>query len=375
MKLSIHICCDLILVSLFSINLSLQAQETTEENRLADKLLLGAYADVYYAFDFNDPAGWDRGMLANGNSHIFAHPTHNTFALNNAVLGMAYFDENVRSALSLHTGSYVRANYAAESTLSQLIYEAWVGVKIADNLWIDAGIFPSHIGAESAISMNNPTLTRSLMADNSPYFESGVKATWQPSEKISLTGLVLNGWQNIVENNDNKAIGTQITINPSNSWTLNSSTFFGKETPAYGVEPSRRYFHNLYLAYEQEFFSLLAAFDIGMQENLANDDFDIWYTPNIIARMSINPKFALAGRVEYYHDPEGIIVNPGTTAGFQTLGYSLNLDFTITENVQWRMEARVFDASDNVYADGSGTNNRNVFLISSLAITLGNYPF
>ena len=38
----------------------------------------------------------------------------------------------------------------------------------ADNLWLDAGIFVSHIGLESANSRDNLTLTRSIMADNSP---------------------------------------------------------------------------------------------------------------------------------------------------------------------------------------------------------------
>jgi hypothetical protein len=49
------------------------------------------------------------------------------------------------------------------------IYEANVGISLnkKNNLWVDAGVMPSHIGFESAISMDNWYLTRSLLAENS----------------------------------------------------------------------------------------------------------------------------------------------------------------------------------------------------------------
>jgi hypothetical protein len=63
---------------------------------------------------------------------------------------------------------------------------------------LDAGVLPSHIGFESAISMDNPTLTRSLPAENSPYFLTGAKLTFTPpTSSGTFAGLLVNGWQRI----------------------------------------------------------------------------------------------------------------------------------------------------------------------------------
>ena len=58
-------------------------------------------------------------------------------------------------------------------------------------------------------------LTRSLAAENSPYFETGAKISYTSDNgKLFLSGLVLNGWQRIarLEGNQTLAFGHQIRI-------------------------------------------------------------------------------------------------------------------------------------------------------------------
>ena len=63
---------------------------------------------------------------------------------------------------------------------------------------ITAGIFTSHIGFESAVSKDCWTLTRSILADNSPYYESGARLTYTSNNnKWLISALALNGWQRI----------------------------------------------------------------------------------------------------------------------------------------------------------------------------------
>ena len=93
------------------------------------------------------------------------------------------------------------------------------------------GIFSSHLGFESALSKDNWTLTRSLNAENSPYYETGARLTYEVGPKLTLTGLVLNGWQNIRETNQAKALGTQLQWKPTAKVLINSSTFYGNEQP------------------------------------------------------------------------------------------------------------------------------------------------
>ena len=117
-------------------------------------------------------------------------------------------------------GTYPQDNMVAEQGALRYINEANIGVKISENknLWIDAGIMPSHIGWESAIGKDNYTLTRSIAAENSPYFETGVRLSYTTDNgKWYLSGLVLNGWQRIAKPEGNQSIsfGHQVTYKPS----------------------------------------------------------------------------------------------------------------------------------------------------------------
>ena len=51
-----------------------------------------------------------------------------------------------RANIALAVGTYMNANYAAEPGVLKNIYEANAGVKISNNknIWVDAGILPSH---------------------------------------------------------------------------------------------------------------------------------------------------------------------------------------------------------------------------------------
>ena len=65
----------------------------------------------------------------------------------------------------MQAGTSVQANYASEPTLGTVsgpdlarnIQEAYVGYRVTDKLWIDEGIYFSHIGFESWISRDNWT--------------------------------------------------------------------------------------------------------------------------------------------------------------------------------------------------------------------------
>jgi hypothetical protein len=151
------------------------------------------FADVFYAYDFNDPQGSVRQPF------FFNHNRHNEFNLNLGLIDFQVSHEKYRANLGFQTGVYANDNYASEPGRLKTIYEAFIGLSLnkKSNLWLDAGIFPSHLGFESAISMDNPTLTRSLVAESSPYFLSGVKLSYQPNEKWDLSFTACNGWQRI----------------------------------------------------------------------------------------------------------------------------------------------------------------------------------
>jgi hypothetical protein len=329
---------------------------------------ISGYAEAYYNYDFNRPqTNTIPGFLYNFNRAGEVN-------LNLGFIKANYSTDRVRGNLALATGTYMNANYAAEPGVLKNIYEANIGIKISknSNLWLDAGIMPSHIGFESAVGKDNWTLTRSLMAENSPYFESGLKLGFtSKSEKLYLAALYLNGWQRIqrVDGNTTPAFGTQITYKPSTSVTLNYSTFIGNDKP--DSTRMMRYFQNFYGIFQlTEKFALTTGFDYGIeQKSKGSTDYNTWLVPAVILRYSAAARVNVAARAEYYQDKNGVIISTGTANGFQTWGFSANVDYAILPNVLWRIEARNFSSKDANYNKRTdGQKSSNAFVTSSLMV-------
>ena len=341
------------------------AQEVAKEK---NPYTFSGYIETYYSYDFNEPENHVR------QGFVYSHNKHNELNLNLGFAKMNYAKNNVRGNLAIMAGTYAEYNLALEQDLMKNVFEANVGVKISSkyNLWVDAGIMPSHIGFESAIGKDCPTLTRSILADNSPYYEAGVKIGYTSStEKWYLAAMYLNGWQRIqkIDGNQTPAFGTQITYKPSAKITLNWSTYAGNEQP--DVDRKWRYFHNLYGQFKvTEKTNLTAGFDIGSQQsNNKSEQYDTWFSPILILQHKPSDKIQLAVRGEYYYDEKEVIIASGTPNGFQTYGFSANFDYLVTNNIMFRIEARNLTSKDEVFLRNGNPTDSNTFLTTSLAIS------
>lgn len=340
----------------------LMAQDST------GSLTISGYAEAYYQYDFNKPADNNRPGF------IYSHNRHNEFNLNLGFIKANYTAERVRANIALAAGTYMNANYSAEPGVLKNILEANAGVKISKkkNLWFDAGIMPSHIGFESAVSKDCWNLTRGILAENSPYFEAGAKISYTTDDgKWFLSGMALNGWQRItrVSGNSLMSWGTQIQFKPSGKVLLNYSTFVGTDKP----DSARlsRFFHNIYGIFNvTDKFGVTVGFDIGTEEKFPNsDDKNTWYTPVLILKYAFNNKWAIAGRLEHYNDKNGVIIATGSPNGFQTTGYSVNIDHSPFKNVLLRMELRNLSSKDAIFTKSSEVTNNNTFITSSIAVS------
>jgi hypothetical protein len=280
----------------------------------------------------------------------------------------------VRASLALATGTYMNANYVAEPGILKNIYEANAGIRLSrkKNLWLDAGIMPSHIGFESAVSKDCWTLTRSLLADNSPYYEAGAKLSYTSDNgKWLLNVLALNGWQRIKRADGNSLVswGTQVQFKPSDNVLLNYSTFIGTDKP----DSTRlsRLFHNLYGVFTiSGKWGITAGFDIGTEEKTPNNSrVNTWYSPVLIVKYNWAGKWALAVRGEYYSDENGVIIPTGTPNGFKTTGLSLSIDHVPVKSVLVRLEAKTFNSKDPVFIKGTNSTASNTVISSSIAVS------
>ena len=323
------------------------------------KTTFSGFVETYYSYDFDAPTT-DAKL-----PFMYNYNRQNEFNINIGLLRAKVEYENTYASLALHSGTYVEDNYASEKI--KYINEAFVGLylDVSKKQSIEVGILPSYIGFESATTASNLTLTRSLLAENSPYFMTGIKYNYKPSDKWNFSASLTNGWQRI--NKPQKdvapALGLQVVYKQDASSTFNWSTFIGKEFN--GSDFKMRYFSNLYFDKKWTYnWRTIVGFDYGVQ-TLEDSKNAFWLSPIFIAQYSINAKWQTALRAEYYHDEKNVII--ATLDAFKTAGASLNFDYLPNAKVKLRTEARYLDSKNDIFAKEPGFTNSNFFVTTSLS--------
>lgn len=323
------------------------------------------YTELYYSFDFDKPDKKEKPFF------IYNHKRHNEVNLNLAYAKVNYAATKVRANVALMAGNYAQYNLAAEPQLLRFVYEANIGVKLSrkHNLWLDAGIMPSHIGFESALGADCWTASRSMLAENSPYFEAGVKLTsTNKKENFFVSFLFLNGWQRIQKpvGIAKPSFGLQLNYKPKENLTLNYSNFIGTDKPD-SLDALRTY-HNLYAIYQiNKAWGVTAGFDIGSDKN-ANMQNAVWYSPVLIVRRTLSTKSYINVRGEYFCDSKQVLLQTNTTNGFNNLGLSINYDYAVTKNAFVRVEGKGYFSKDKIYKELKENNNYAVLLVLSVRL-------
>lgn len=347
-------------VVFFISSLNLWAQEKQADSSKV-KIDFSGYIETYYTYDFNKPEVKQR------QSFLFNHNRHNEFNVNMALLRTSVAYENFYAKIALQSGTYVDDNYANEDI--KILNEAYVGAYLdkAQKMSVDAGIFASHIGFETTTSSSNLNLTRSILAENSPYFLSGIRLNYKPNDKWSFTGILNNGWQRINKPNRNAlpAFGSQIVYKPSSKSTFNWSTFIGDEP--IGTYLRTRYFNNLYWDCQwAEKWRTILGFDYGLQKRISGEEYANWCSPVLIAQYSLAKKWQVAYRSEYYQDKENVII-ASNYGSFKTLGNSINLDFVPNSKVKVRTEVRWLHAQEETFKTSGGFSKDEFFLTTAMS--------
>ena len=334
----------------------------------------GALVDTYYGYDFNNPATLDEAYTTTASRH-------NEFNLNLAYIDAKISAERIRGRVALQTGTSVTVNYAGESNgLGQIngpgeskspplvedIQEASVGYRVTDKLWIDAGIMSSYLGWDAWISKNNWTYLHSMESDFSPYYQSGVRATYQWTDDLSTQFNVMNGWQNIYETNENKALGLQIAYAPKSGYSLTYGNFWGNE-----VGTLYRFYNNLmFQAPITRELKLAFIYDLGIQARPTGSGNSVWQTETFEARYQFSPVYSMTAREEYFQDPDQVIVVTGTPDGFRTWGASVNGDLILAEHLLWRNELRGRWSKDAIFPGKTGRLIQDSVIVSSITLSI-----
>ena len=369
---------------------SLRAQSLADSaaRDSAPALHLSAFVDGYYAYDFNRPPTFDRSFA--GGALFTTQPArHNEFNVNLAFAEATLQAPHYHGRVAVQFGTSVRSNYLGTPTIGQVsgptpqqyLQEAYGGIKLGRKLWIDGGIFSSNIGLESFVSRDNPTYTRSLVSEYSPYFATGVRAMYAVTSKLQARLDIVNGWQNFSENNQAKGAGIRLDYTPVDGTTLSYYNLFSDEAGT-----RLRTINGLGAKVTRGRLTLVAEGDVGTQARpvgvVGNS---VWYGLLGIARVQLSPVVAVAGRVERYDDPDQVILQTGArdvvTATGATLSVanpafrgnaaSLGLDVQPYPRVLLRTEVRGFVNPDRVFPDhfNGAPHRADGFAVASLALT------
>src|SRR5436190_23729499 len=344
---------------LLGFSFSSSAQDSTGSEKKSS-LIISGYADIYYQYDFNKPVDKLRPPF------LYNFKRHNEINTNLILLNASYDGKKLRANLGVMNGNYAKYNLAAEPEFFRYLYEASIGYKFSQKISVDAGIFPSHIGCESAIAKDNWNLSRSILAESSPYYETGIKFNYIPNDQWAFSLFVLQGWQNIKDHNSSKALGTQIVFTPNEKMIFNSSSFIGNEKPDNSKQV--RLFHNFHFTYNiSSKLKTLFMLDLGAERKIDKTGYNKWMGTALLLQYSFAKKFAAAARAEFYSDKNGVIVSNYLPAQFETTGFAFNLDFHPTKNFVIRTEMRSLHSKNKIYTRNNIAVQSNFSLLTSAA--------
>jgi hypothetical protein len=282
---------------------------------------------------------------------------HNAFTLNMAELWVAK-----TPAADSPVGYKIRLNYGpAASNLIAFaepggplvnVEEAY-GSFLTGKTQIDFGKFVTNAGAEVIEAKDNWNYSRSLLfALAIPYYHAGVRMTYNANDKVSFMAGLVNGWNNVQENNSGKTFMASVTLKPTGSFTFIENYMVGPETPD---NATTRNLSDTVLTYTVgPKLSLMGNVDFGADGG-AN-----WQGYAGYLKYQAAPKVAIVPRYEFYNDTDGF--STGTPQNLRE--FTTTLEFKGADNLLFRIEYRGDWSDHSVFTTDTGSAKSNQQSIS-----------
>jgi hypothetical protein len=304
------------------------------------KVVVGGYVDAYYGYSFNQVDPLLRSFDVQ----------HNAFSLSAAEVSFtkvptAESRVGFRTDLWFGKAADLTAAFEPEPSGKEIykhVQQAYVSVLTGKVQW-DAGKFVTPIGTEVIESQDNWNYTRSILFGYAiPFYHLGVRATVPVTDKLSLSGYLVNGWNNAAEVDGEKTFAVGATLKPVSSLTWVANYMVGKEAEDFDT---RHLFDTTLTLAATEKLSLMGNFDYGKEGDVE------WWGVAAYAKLQATPSWALAARYEYLDDTEGGFMTFGTTAQSITV----TSDHTIAGALRARLEYRTDFADEDVFEDDEGS--------------------
>ena len=326
---------------------------------------LDGYVEVHYSRNFNEPSNGITNFRGFDNRH-------DTFTLSNAVLGGTFDYESLSGRLALQIGHTPGTYYLAEplspgaggaagtsADVFKYIQQAYAGWKapLGRGLLLQGGVFLSPIGYEGMAVKDNWNWSRSDLFFGLPCCHTGLRATYEATDRLTVMAVVCNGWNSVVDNNDHKSIEAQVIYKVPDRLTLSVLYFGGNERPK--GAPEGEPWRNLFDVWAQldatRWLSFAAQANAGFEQNTFGTSY--WGTGALYARVQPASWLYLAARGDVFREhaasnADGTasrIFWPADTVGSATL----TADLRPHSNVSFRLEYRHDQADGDMFFAGT----------------------
>jgi hypothetical protein len=316
------------------------------------------FVDTYYAYNFNTPAG--DTQLRNFDTK------HDQLSLN--LLELAFEQKpSAESRLGFRadinfgpTTELVHAYEPGGAEIFRSFEQAYLSylAPVGKGLQVDAGKFVTQHGAEVIESKDNWNYSRSLLfALAIPYYHVGLRATYPVSDKLTVAGFFVNGWNNAVENNGGKTFGVQALLKPHSRLTLVQNLMAGPEQV--DDSSSTRWLSDTILTFNAtSTLSLMLNYDHGT-DTVAGTDVT-WKGIAAYLRLQATPSWAISPRVEWLDDTDGFMTGTSQKVKEVTLTSEHKIDGGLLARLEYR---RDFSDTEFFTKDGRLVKDQNTFAI------------
>ena len=313
------------------------------------------FVDTYYSYNFNKPPGKVNQL------HSY-DVDHNSLSLSLVELALEKkptTDSRVGFRIDTAFGPTAEINNAFEPSSAdslKLLQQGYVSFLAGDKIQIDAGKMNTFIGAEVIESKDNWNYTRSLQFGWAiPFYHAGVRATLTPSDKFVLAGYLVNGWNNVVDNNNDKSFGAQAILKPSGKFTLIGNAIVGKE-----ADETRSLFDAIVTLSPSDKFSLMANYDHGKDGDAQ------WDAISGYAKLTAG-KIGFSPRVEWVNDDDAFLT--GTSQ--KLTSFTLTTEFKIGGGVLTRVDLRQDHSNVSFFESDSGFKKNQTGLTVGVVYAFG----
>ena len=227
------------------------------------------------------------------------------------------------------------------------------------------GKFTTLAGTEVIASTGNNNISRSILFGAVPFTHTGVRASFAPSDTITLYGGLNNGWDQLQDANRPKTLELGATFNPMKPLTMTLSGYFGSE-PTLGGGNAERDLVDFVVNYiATNSLSLGGEFLMVKQDDFAPGQGSGKYQGlAFYGTAQLNQLWRVSARAEYFDDKNGFHFGTSNGAGGQQpVKYyegTLTLAYLPTKDVELRTEVRGDKADQNVYIDSNGSTKKTL---------------